>query len=140
MRVLGVDYGEKRIGLAVCDPTGELAFPVGTVVRKNVRQERQALAAVVEERDIERIVVGMPLRMDGSVGAQARSVQEFIARIERAFGLPVETVDERLTSVEAKRALRETGRRGRKQRDVVDSVAATLLLRSWLAQRGAAQR
>lgn len=139
MRVLGLDYGEKRIGLAVSDTAGALAFPAGTLHRKSIEQELGALGQVLEEREIERIVVGLPLLLDGTRGSQARAAQAFVARIEAAFGLPVETIDERFTSVEAERSLRESGRRGRKQREVIDSVAATLLLRSWLerhARRG----
>lgn len=136
MRVLGIDYGERRIGLAVSDPGGTLALPVGTLERRGWRRDLAALRAVIEEREVDRIVVGLPLHLDGREGETAAAARRFAGRLAEATALPVETLDERWTTREAERALAEAGRRGRRRRAVVDAVAATLLLRSFL-ERGA---
>ena len=138
MRVLGIDYGERRIGLAVSDPGGTLALPVGTLERRGWKRDLAALVAVIEERQVERIVVGLPLHLDGREGDTAAAARRFAERLAEAASLPVETVDERWTTREAERALAEGGRRGRKRRAVVDAVAATLLLRSFLERRAGA--
>lgn len=130
--ILGVDYGTKRIGLAVSDPEGRMAFPLKTLIRKNLRQDLDAIRALADERDVGHIVVGLPLHMDGRRGPEAAAAEGFADRLHAATGRSVEMVDERLTSVEAERALRETGRTGRRGREVVDAVAASLLLRTWL--------
>lgn len=136
-RFLGVDFGTRRIGLAVSDPSGAIAFPAGTLERRGLRRDLEALCALVKDRQVVRIVVGLPLHMDGRRGAEAEAAEQFAAQLGEATGLPVELFDERWTTKEAERALAETGRRGRKRRQVVDSVAASLLLRAYLAQREA---
>ena len=144
MRVLGIDYGERRIGLATSDETGTFAFPAGVIERTGPAKDVAALRAVVAEHAIERIVIGLPLRLSGREGDAAAAARQFAARIERELGLPVEWIDERFTTVEAERALREqgiAGKRGkRKRKQLVDTTAATLLLRSWLDHRGAGAR
>ena len=138
MRVLGIDYGERRLGLAASDETGSIAFPAGTLERRGTRRDLEALRAVVAERSIERLVVGLPLHLSGREGEAARAARAFAAQLGEALGLPVETIDERFTTLEAERALREQGafgRRGRRlRRQAVDATAATLLLRTWLAR------
>ncbi len=134
MTVLGIDFGTRRIGLAVSDPDGKLALPAGTLERRDVARDLEALRQVIEERGVERIVVGLPIHMDGRVGPEAQAARAFAETLGQEVGLPVETFDERWTTQEAERALRETGRRGKKKKGVVDSVAATLLLRAWLEQ------
>jgi putative Holliday junction resolvase len=139
LRVLAIDYGEKRLGLAMSDEAGAFAFPAGTLERRGLARDLEALRALVAERGVERIVVGLPLHLDGRIGPEARAAQAFAATVAEATGLGVDTFDERWTTREAERSLREqglVGRRGRRRREVVDAVAATLLLRSWLA-RGA---
>ena len=135
-RFLGVDFGTRRIGLAVSDPEGSIAFPAGTLERRGLRDDLEALRALAVERGVQRIVVGLPLHMNGRRGPEAEAAERFAARLAEATGLPVDLLDERWTSVEADRALREAGhnekRRGRGARD---SVAATLLLRTYLEQR-----
>jgi putative Holliday junction resolvase len=129
-RVLGIDYGEKRIGLALSDPTGSLARALEVV------EGEDALWGVLErlgrDEDVDRIVLGLPRNMDGSVGRKAREVMEFKERLERRAGLPVETWDERLTTVEAERYLRAGGIGPRKRGRRVDKVAAQILLQSFL--------
>ena len=134
-RILGVDYGTHRIGLAVSDSEGRIAFPEGTLQRRGERRDLETLCALVKERDVSGIVVGLPLHMDGRRGPEAEAAEKFAAGLGEATGVPVEMLDERWTTVEAERALRETGRKGRKRREVIDSVAATLLLRTFLERR-----
>ncbi len=134
-RILGVDYGTQRIGLAVSDEEGRIAFPEGTLQRSGERRDLEALCRLVKEREVAGIVVGLPLHMDGRRGPEAEAAERFAEGLGRATGLPVEMLDERWTTVEAERSLRESGRKGRKRREVVDAVAATLLLRTFLERR-----
>ena len=140
MRVLAIDYGERRLGLAVSDEEGAFAFPAGALERRGLKRDLAALRALAEERGIASVVVGLPLHMDGREGPEARAARAFAAAVGEATGLPVETFDERWTTREAERSLQAqgmVGRRGRARKDVVDEVAATLLLRAWLARRQA---
>ena len=132
MNVLGIDFGEKRIGLAVSDPDGRIALPAGTLESQGRRKDLAAIGELARERAVEHIVVGLPIHMNGRRGPEAEAAERFARELEEATGLPVSTIDERWTSVEAERALADTGRRKRKRRAVIDSVAATLLLRTFL--------
>lgn len=131
--ILGLDLGARRIGLAISDARGVLAFPVGYLERTGLQRDLAALRALVAERGATRIVVGLPLRLDGREGPGARAAREFARALGAATSLRVELMDERLTSVEAERALREAPPRTRRARkQVIDAMAATLMLRSWL--------
>lgn len=137
LRVLAIDYGQRRLGLAVSDEAGAFAFPAGTLERRGRARDLAALRQLAAERGVERVVVGLPLHLDGRAGPEARAAEAFAADVAQATGLPVETFDERWTTREAERSLREqglSGRRGHRRREAVDAVAATLLLRSWLAR------
>jgi len=140
--VLALDLGERRIGVAVSDPAGVIASPHTVLVRQADREaDHRAVADLVAEVGAERVVVGLPLSLDGTEGPAARAAREEAGELAAAVGVPVEVHDERLTTVTAERALREGGRRGRKQRHkqretVVDKVAAAVLLQSWLDGRG----
>lgn len=133
-RVVGVDPGQKRVGLAVSDEAGgSVALPFGTVER--ARDEREASVQVVAALggiEIAALVVGLPLRLDGTEGTAARRARAFGTRLADALGVPVRFVDERLSTVGAQRALRELGMNERAQRGVVDQTAATMLLQSYL--------
>lgn len=132
-RVLGVDLGERRIGLAISDEEGRFAFPAGHLKRSVLARDLEAIRELAATRGATRIVVGLPLRLDGSEGAGARAARDFARALRDATSLPVELVDERLTTRQAERALQEAPsrtRRGRKQ--VIDAMAAALLLRTWL--------
>lgn len=133
---LGIDHGGKRIGLAVSDPDGKVALPVGTLESRGLERDLAAIRRVVEARQVERIVVGLPIHMDGRSGHQAEAAREFAERLAGELGLPVDTMDERWTTREAERALRATGRKGKKKRAVIDSVAAAILLRAYLEREG----
>jgi len=133
-RVLALDLGARRIGLAVSDPEQTLAFPAGHLERVEAQRDLEALQALADEREISRIVVGLPLHLDGGDGDAARSAREFAQALARQTSLPVDLLDERWTTREAQRALREAPRKRRQRKGEVDALAATLLLRSWLSR------
>ena len=142
MRVLAIDYGERRLGLAVSDEAGVHAFPAGALLRQGKARDLAALRKLAAERGVARVVVGLPLHMGGRAGPEARAALAFAAALGEATGLPVETLDERWTTREAERSLREqglVGRRGHRRKEVVDAVAATLLLQTFLARAAAAR-
>lgn len=132
-RVLGLDLGAARIGVAVSDSGRSLATGVTAVKRTGDRaREHAEIAALVEDYDAICVVVGVPVSMSGDVGPAARSALEEVAQLEAALGVPVTTVDERLTTVAASGALRSSGRSAKRQRAVIDQTAAAMLLQTWL--------
>lgn len=133
-RVLGVDVGERRIGLAVSDPSGTTAHPHAVLERTTEERDVEAILAVAREQEVAEVVVGLPLRLNGSRGPAAEAAERFGALLERA-GLTVRFWDERLTTVEAERSLAAGGVRGRARRRVVDKVAAALILQNYLDSR-----
>ncbi len=136
MSVLGIDLGAKRIGLAVSDPSGKIAFPAGALESRGRARDVAAIAAIVRERAVRCVVIGLPVHMSGRRGPEADAAQRFADELARAAGVPVELLDERWTSREAERALGELGRTSKKRaRGEVDAIAATLLLRTFLEQR-----
>ena len=133
MRALGVDLGSRRIGVAITDPTGTIASPVEVVQRSgSVEHDHRTLIALADEWEAGIIVVGLPLSLDGSVGPAARGVLDEIELLRSVASIPVDTVDERLSTVVAQRHLREMGVDNRKARKVVDKLAAAVLLQAWL--------
>jgi putative Holliday junction resolvase len=137
-RVLGLDLGSVRIGVALTDTHQRVASTLATVTRGgDVGADRRAVALLVAEEEAVGVVVGLPLSLDGSVGPAAQAVLDEVPVLAGAVGVPVETVDERFTTVAATQALRAGGARRGRVRDRVDSVAATLLLQSWLERRAA---
>ena len=135
MRVLGIDYGERRIGIALSDPTGVFAQPLTVVERRRGEDAAGAIARIVElvrGHDAEEIVVGMPLDMSGKVGEKAREVRRFAERLRSAAGVPVREWDERLSTVAAERALLEGGLRRSRRKKVIDKTAAALILGGYL--------
>ena len=139
MRVLGIDLGSKRIGVAVSDRSGTIASPLTVVLRGRRRADDHArLRALVIEEEAERVVVGLPLSLDGSIGPAAAGAMAEAEELASVVGVPVETFDERLTTVSADRALMEFKMRAQARRRVVDKVAAAVMLQTWLD--GGAQR
>ena len=132
-RAIGVDLGTRRIGVALSDSAGSLATPYEVVLRSGdeVRDHRR-LAELVEEAGAERIVVGYPLSLAGGVGPAAQAVIEECERLRSRVAVPVELCDERLTTVTADRALQAQGVKGRARRQVIDKVAASVILEAWL--------
>jgi len=135
-RILGLDVGSRRIGIAVSDPLGLTSQGLPTLQRQNKRLDFQALGDVIREYEISQIVVGFPLRMSGEEGVQAEKMQRFAEELRERFGLPVHLWDERLTSAQANRLLRETEMSIRRRGQVVDQMAAVLILQSWMEARG----
>nr|WP_328591647.1 Holliday junction resolvase RuvX [Occultella glacieicola] len=132
---IGVDVGTVRIGVARCDPHGMLATPVRTVARSGPGRGVDELAQIVADYEAIEVVVGLPRSLSGQEGAAARSVRAYAGAIAKAVRpLPVRLVDERLTTVSAHQALHASGRAGRKHRQVVDQVAATMILQAALDQ------
>jgi putative Holliday junction resolvase len=130
-RVLGLDLGQARIGVAISDERGRLAVPFGTI-HTGAPQDVKAIAAIVKEQDIATIVVGLPLTLKGARGEAAAHAERFADALRGFLQVPVELQDERLSTVEADRALRGTGADGRARRRRVDASAATVILQSWL--------
>lgn len=132
MRVLGIDIGEKRIGVAVGDTATKVAFPVKVLPAAEVLAGARTWRMLLEDEEPELIVSGLPKSMDGASRAQAQRVRQAAQEIAQAAGLPLEFADERLSSAEAKRAMRDQGMSERDMRGKVDMVAACLFLQSWL--------
>ena len=132
MRALGLDLGTKTIGLAVSDELGITAQGLTTLERRGPRKDLEALAERVTGFTIDRFVIGLPLNMDGSEGPRAEFTRKFGTTLEEATKLPVIYWDERLTSVAAHRALSEVGASRKKRKEVIDQVAAVLILQGWL--------
>jgi len=134
-RLLGIDYGTKRIGVALSDPQRRLAVPWGAVRRRDDRSVVRQLAALAEREGVSGFVVGEPRRLDGTRGEMAERAARFADRLARTTGLPVETVDESLTSVEAERRLREAGVDPASEPERIDALAAQILLQEALDRR-----
>jgi len=140
MRVMGLDVGTKTVGVAVSDPLGLTAQGITTVRRKNRKADLSALTTLIAEHEVTRLVVGLPLNMDGSEGPRAEACRKFGDLVAAEANLPVEYWDERLTTVAAERALLEADLSRERRREVIDQVAASLILQGWLdAQGGAAE-
>lgn len=135
MRVLALDIGEARVGVAVSDPAGRVASPVCVLPAQEVLAHAVTFRRVLEDWEPELLVCGRPMTLAGEEGPQAARVREQAERIATACGLPLEFEDERLSSAEAKRILREQGLSERAMRGKVDMVAASLFLQAWLDAR-----
>jgi putative Holliday junction resolvase len=140
MRILAVDPGTKRVGLAISDPTGTIATALATVPASPGASLAQRLSAEARSHSAERIVVGLPLRLNGARGPEAAASERLAADLRRVSGLPVETVDERLTTAAAERSLIEGGVRRAKRRASIDRVAAVILLQGYLDRMRSSKR
>ena len=134
---MGLDVGSRRIGVAVSDPLGITAQGLETLQRRSKRQDFESLQRVIQKYDVRQIVVGLPLRMSGAEGRQSEKMQVFAEALRKRFRLPVHLWDERLTSVEANRLLRETDLSIEKRGKAVDRMAAVLILQGWMEARSA---
>jgi len=137
LRILAIDPGSKRVGVALSDPSATIAQALTTMPAEPAATLPSRIARMARENDAARIVVGLPKRLDGSRGPEAKAAQQLADAIRTESGLPVELVDERLTSVAAERSLIEGGMRRDKRRLSVDRVAATLMLQAHLDRRRA---
>jgi putative holliday junction resolvase len=131
-RILALDVGSRRIGVAVSDPLGLTAQGLDTIQRRNKRFDLEALAQVLKKYDVVEIVVGLPLRLSGEEGTQSEKMRRFAGDLQTHFHLPVHLWDERWTSTQANRLLRETDLSIQKRGQAVDRMAAVLILQSWL--------
>ena len=136
MRAVGIDLGEKRIGVAISDSGGSLATPYEVVTRTGSRDEdHRRIKAIVEEGEAEMLVGGLPLSLDGTEGKAAQGARQEAEAIGQTISVPIELHDERLTTVEAERILKEQGLGAAERRNVVDKVAAAILLQAWMEGR-----
>lgn len=135
VKILAVDYGDTRTGLAVSDRTEFLATPVGTITERNAQRLAQKVADAVKEQGAELIVVGLPINMNGTKGPRAEKCEEFAQMLRELVECPVEMWDERSTTVTAHNILNTTNVRGKARKAVVDTVAATIILESYLEYR-----
>ncbi|MEG4026682.1 MULTISPECIES: Holliday junction resolvase RuvX [unclassified Microcoleus] len=132
---LGLDIGLKRVGIAGCDGTGLIATGITTLVRSSFDRDVAYLRELVRERRVEILVAGLPYSLNGELGAQARQVQKYANRIATALELPLEYVDERLTSVEAEELMKTQGISLSQNKGAIDRKAAALILQQWLDER-----
>jgi putative Holliday junction resolvase len=132
MRILGLDVGERRIGVAVVDESVRVALPVAVVDRRELPADLDAIARLVQEQGAEAVVVGLPISLNGSLGPQAQAVKAFAQELSDRLSLPIEYWDERLSSVEAQQRLASAGHRGRKAKAKRDAAAAAIVLQSYL--------
>src|SRR6266542_4457595 len=135
MRILAIDHGTKRMGIAISDELGMIAQPLEFIPAEPFADFLARLKEILNDKQVERILVGMPRNMDGSYGPAALKVQEFVAALKEAVAIPIQTLDERLSSVEAHRLLTEAGVSGRQRKGKVDKSAAAILLQSHLDGR-----
>lgn len=135
MRIMALDIGEKRVGIAVSDPGERVASPIAVLPAAEVLQKAPAFRRLLEDWEPELLVCGLPMTLAGEEGPQAQRVREQAQRIAQAAGLPLEFSDERLSSREAKRSLREKGLSERDMRGKVDMIAACVFLQAWLDAR-----
>lgn len=136
-RILGLDVGARRIGIAVSDPLGMTAQGLSTLQRRNRRFDIGEIRKLLEEYEVREIVVGNPLRMSGQSGTQAEKMATFAAQLQQTFSIPVHLWDERLSTAEAHRLLDETDIRDSRRKEVIDKMAAVLILQSFLDARSA---
>ncbi len=133
--ILGIDFGRARIGLAISDELGLLAHPLETIPAN--KESAKRIAAIVHDRKIDKVVIGIPRQMRGEIGIAANEALEFADKLRAQLHCPVETWDERLTTVAANRALRDAGKKTRQTRKFVDQVAAQMILQSYLDRESA---
>ncbi|MCD6326889.1 Holliday junction resolvase RuvX [bacterium] len=132
MKILGIDFGDRRVGIAVSDPSSQIALSRETLSVKNDEDALKKLAGVIQEESIERIVLGVPLDLDGCPGERAKRTIEFGQTLEETFGVRIDHWDERLTTRIAKRTLRESGRKSTRRDGKLDQISAVIILQGYL--------
>ena len=136
MKIMGVDYGDARTGIALSDLLCSIVGSTTVIHSRNREKTLQEILRIAKENDVSEIAVGLPKNMDGTEGARAQLCREFAGQLEEASGLPVKLWDERRTTVEAHNILSQHNYHGKKRKDTVDAVAASLILEGYLAFRG----
>lgn len=132
--LLGLDIGDIRIGVALSDELGVAAHPLCTLTRKNRKVDLIAISDLVSIHKVERVVIGLPISLDGSIGPQAEKVQNFAKRLGQVIDIPIEFQDERFTTAEAEDLLRDLNKDRKEQKELIDEVAAVIILRDYLNQ------
>ncbi|MBI2470855.1 MAG: Holliday junction resolvase RuvX [Planctomycetes bacterium] len=132
MRIIGIDYGEKRIGLAISDPLGITAQGLPTIERTHIQEDLQKIFTIIREKDVGEIIIGLPKHMNNTLGEKAQAVLAFADLIKKHVNIPVNTIDERLSTVMAHRAMLEGNLSRKKRKDRVDMIAAQLILQNYL--------
>ena len=135
MRILAVDYGDARTGLAICDPGEQLASPLGTICQRDPEKTAEAAAKAALEAGARRIVVGNPINMDGTARERSQACRDFAALLEQRSGLPVVLWDERRTTIDAHQILMNSGKNAKQRKKNVDAVAASLILEGYLTYK-----
>jgi putative Holliday junction resolvase len=130
MRILGLDLGERRIGVALSDPSGWLATPLTVLIRSTREADLTAIQQLIGQHGVDRVIIGYPRSLDGTQGPQAQRVESYVAEIRQRLQVPVILWDERLSTAQAERLIREAGKRVRRER--IDSAAAAVILQSYL--------
>jgi putative holliday junction resolvase len=139
MRVaaLGLDVGGKRIGVAGCDGLGMMATGITTIWRTSFQEDLAQLSEIIQDRSVEILVIGLPYTMDGNIGSQAKQVQKFGRRVSAALEIPIEYIDERLTSYAAEEMMKAANISVSQNKGTIDRIAAAVILQQWLDCRGA---
>ncbi len=132
--LLGLDIGDIRIGVALSDELGVAAHPLCTLTRKNRKVDLIAISDLVSIHKVERVVIGLPISLDGSIGPQAEKIQRFAKRLAQVIDIPIEFQDERFTTAEAEEVLRALNKDAEKQKELIDEVAAVIILTDYLNQ------
>ena len=132
MRILGLDIGDRRIGVAISDPGEVLASPLATITREDNQKAVDAIIRLIEQHDVQQVVIGLPYSLDGSIGGQANKVMDFAEKISKCTRAKIEIWDERLSTVAAERLLREAGTKRAKKKAQLDSAAAAFILQGYL--------
>jgi putative Holliday junction resolvase len=135
MAIAALDLGKRRIGIAIADNDGLAVHPIGALERRSVLRDLELIRARLVEFEVSRVIVGLPLNMDGSAGPPARAATAFANRLREASGLPVDLFDERLTSFEAEERLKQMSGRPARDKGRIDAVAASIILEGWLNHR-----
>jgi putative Holliday junction resolvase len=135
MRLIALDVGDKRIGVAMCDPDRILASPLTTLIRQTKDTSLDEILQIARENDVAEIVIGIPYSMSGRVGPQARITMDYADSLADKTDLPIHRIDERLSSVQAERMIRESGGRPSENKGKIDSVAAAIILQAYLDSR-----
>ena len=134
MRIMGFDVGSRTIGVAISDELGMTAQGLRTINRKSMEEDLEEISTIIAQFNIEKIVVGLPVNMDGTIGKQAEMIFQWIKTLKEKFSLPVETWDERLSTVEASKVLLAADLSRKKRKKVIDKLAAVLILQGYLSQ------
>lgn len=135
MRILGLDFGLRRIGVAISDSTGSMAYPLTVIEKQNEDIDIQRIAHLIDEYDVGEVIVGLPVSLTGQIGPQARIVLEYVEKLRVRLEIPVKTWDERLTTSAAERTLTESGVKRARRKEVVDKIAAAIILQSYIDSR-----